>query len=155
MRRLFIILLVLAPFTSFTQSIPNKANLIKVKVLSFSQVCNTLLDSGYTIEKRDVDLQTVSTEMREYSKSYNAAYKIRVRVKDSVAYISAAFTAPWWDPFTKSASKTDPLWKDVRSVYLVDNKGRQKSKTLHYYPFQKMVRIAEALGGSIEYLVEN
>lgn len=155
MKKLFIIAIVLisACGEAFAQDIPNKSNLIKVKGVSFVQVCNVLLDSGYIIEKKDAELQTATTEMREYVKSYNAAFRMQIRVKDSVVYLYATFTAPWWDPFTKNASKSDPLWKDTRLIYATDKKGRHRSNTLYYYPFNKMMAIAKALGGEVEYLI--
>ena len=62
--------------------------------MGFLEVCNALLDSGYLISKKDNDLQTASTESKQFPRYWNATYIVKVRVKDSVAYISAAITAP-------------------------------------------------------------
>ena len=69
-------------------------NTIIVKGVSFSQVCNSLLDSGYVIESKDNDMQTVKTKERIYPKYWNATYSIYVRVKDSAAIMSVTFSAP-------------------------------------------------------------
>lgn len=151
--RLIIAFLLLAG-TAAAQTIPNKANLVKVKGVTFAQVCNVLLDSGYVIEKKDAELQTAITEMREYKNSYNAAFKIRIRVKDSVATMTAYFTAPWSDPFTKNIAKTDRLWQDVQAFAVVDKKGNIKKNQLNIYPFMRLMGIAKALGGEVEYLRE-
>jgi len=76
------------------QLIPKDANTIVVKKVGFLEVCNALLDSGYIISKKDNELQTVSTENKEYPKLWSAAYKIDIRIKDSTAYISGTVTAP-------------------------------------------------------------
>ncbi len=64
---------------------------IIVKGVSFMEVCTNLLDKGYSIDKKDTELQTVKTEETQYPKFWNAKYRINVRVKDSVAYISGTF----------------------------------------------------------------
>jgi len=153
MKQLLAIFFVIGSIDSMGQSIPNKANLIKVKGVTFSQVCNTLLDSGYVIEKKDDQLQTVTTEMREYTKSFNAAYRLIIRVKDSVAIIYSTFSAPWWDPFTKNAAKTDRLWDNTRSFVIVDKKGKAKLNQMNAYPFERMMRIGRALGSDMEFFV--
>ena len=89
-----ITLLSLFPFLVNAQTIPKDANLIIVKKIGFLQVCNALLDSGYTISKKDNELQTVSTENKQYPKLWNATYKIDIRIKDSSAYISGTVTSP-------------------------------------------------------------
>ena len=50
------------------------SNVIKliVKNVGFNQVCNALLDSGYTIDKKDNDLQTVKTELKSYLMETNS-----------------------------------------------------------------------------------
>lgn len=90
----FLFLLFLLPSITNGQNIPADANTIVVKNVTFTEICNALLDSGYVIDKKDSELQTVRTEARQYPKYWNATYKVNVRVKDSAAYISATFTAP-------------------------------------------------------------
>ena len=89
-----IILLNLVPFVVNAQTIPKDADVIIVKKVGFLEVCNALLDSGYTISKKDNELQTVSTENKEYPKLWNATYKINIRIKDSTAYISGTVITP-------------------------------------------------------------
>lgn len=89
-----IILLSLLPFLANAQTIPKDANVIRVKKVGFLEACNALLDSGYTISKKDNELQTVTTENKQYPKLWNATYKMDIRIKDSIAYISGTVTAP-------------------------------------------------------------
>ena len=93
MKRVITILFLL-PFLVSAQTIPKDVNVIIVKKVGFLEVCNALLDSGYTISKKDNDLQTVSTEVKQFPRLWNATYVVNIRVKDSVAYISGTVTAP-------------------------------------------------------------
>jgi len=93
MKNLLFILFLIHSVT-IGQIIPADVNTIVVKNVTFTEICNALLDSGYTIERKDSELQTARTEARQYPKYWNATYKVNVRVKDSAAYISATFTAP-------------------------------------------------------------
>ena len=101
------------------------------------QVCNTLLDSGYIIEKKDNELQTARTEVREYPYLWNATYYINVRVKDSVAYISSYFWGP--DGFSQSS-------------YLTNKAGKPQVKHLYVIPFLLIKRIAESFNKELDYL---
>lgn len=143
----------LLTFCASSQTITQNANLIKVKGVSYIQVCNLLLDSGYVIEKKDNELQTIKTEIKEYKKSFNGAYYLQIRIKDSVAYIRGYFTAPWWDPFTRAANKADPLWKNELAIYTTNKKGKLRD-TLYSYPFLKMIELAMGLGKDIDYINE-
>lgn len=138
---------------AFTQTIPKDANLMKVKGISFLQVCNLLLDSGYIIEKKDNELQTVKTEIKEYAKSFNGAFYLQIRVKDSIAFIRAYFTAPWWDPFTRAANKTDRLWTNELACYTTNNKGKFRN-TLYSYPFVQMIELFKGVCNNCEYIKE-
>lgn len=132
--------------TTTAQSIPNKANLVIIKGVSFDQLCNTLLDSGYAIASKQNDIQQVTTEMRQYQKA-NAAYKIVARVKDSVVYMRAYFTAPY-------SFSDAPLWKDQRAVAVVSGKGKMKTETFSGYPFYRMLNIARSLSPTLEAIIE-
>ncbi len=71
MRLKFNFIIVLCTIVSYgcvAQNAPSNANTIIAKNVSFLKVCSALLDSGYAIEKKDVDLMTVSTEKKEYPK---------------------------------------------------------------------------------------
>jgi hypothetical protein len=94
MKPVFLTLLLLNSLFSFSQNIPKDVNVISVRGVKFIDVCNALLDSGYTIEKKDNDLQTAQTGIKEYPRYWNATYVFHVRVKDSILYLSATFTAP-------------------------------------------------------------
>lgn len=118
--------------------LPN-ANVVVVKNVSFMQVCNRLLDSGYEIKNKDNDLQTVETEYRDYPKYWNAKYQIQVRIKDSNAYVSATCISPLGE---MSASN----W--------VDKKGFTHPKGNVSYIFLLLVSWANSFNSKIEYLIK-
>lgn len=149
-------MLLLLPFLGKTQvnTIPQKSNTILIKGVTFQEVCNKLLDSGYVIEKKDNDLQTIRTEFKEYPKSYNAAYKISVRVKDSIAFMTVNFTAPYDQWLTKAANKIDPLWNNERSYYQENKKGKVYSKNIYVQPFLWINLLALSFGKPVEYKIQ-
>lgn len=151
----YTLLVLLLPVIGFAQSEqlpPKKANLVIVKGVSFQQVCQQLVDLGYNIEKKDNDLHTVRTEYKEYTKSFNAAYRLNIRVKDSTAYIAGQYCAPWWRPGTNN--NQDRLWQDSPAFNTPNRKGEMNPKTMQGYAFGKMNDFAIALNGQIEYKVE-
>lgn len=145
-----LIIIFFLPFAAAGQVLPN-ANTIIVKGVGFGQVCNALLDSGYVIDKKDNDLQTVRTESKEYPKMYNAAYKISVRVKDSVAYITGTFIAPYDQFLTPAAGKSDPLFNNDPVYYHCNKKGKPYPKSLAGYPFLLINNWAKCFGKELEY----
>ena len=149
MKSIFFLLLSL-PVIGFTQ-IPRNANTIIVKGVGFLEVCNALLDSGYNISMKDDALQTAVTEPKVYPKHWNAAYKIYVRVKDSVATLKGTCTAPWVDFLTKASNKTDPLWKDDPVYNQANKKGDPYPKSLFTYPFLIINKFALTFGKPVEY----
>lgn len=136
------VLLILLPFIVKAQSIPKDANVIIVKKVGFLEVCNALLDSGYTISKKDNDLQTVSTESKAYPKLWNATYKINIRVKDSIAYISGTFTGAGGE-----------IWKDVPISNHANKKGVTYPKSIYGYPFLLLNNFALSFDKEITYSV--
>lgn len=123
--------------------IPANANTILVKGVTFKSVCMSLLDSGYVIDKKDADLETVSTKPKEYPKLWNAAYVINVRVKDSIAYFTGGYTAPW--------GVRDPLFKDEPIINHCNKKGKPYTKSLARYPFMLMNSFVTCFSKPIEY----
>ncbi len=138
------LLLMLLPLSIHAQFL-KKANKITVQAVAFQQICEKLLDMGYKIEKRDPDLQTVRTEMREYDKSFNAAFKLDIRVKDSVAIITGTFSAPWWRPGSNSTETR--LWDNVPIFNITDSKGKTRDKTMQGYAWVKMNEFALSFWG--------
>lgn len=138
--------------TSFSQ-IPRDASVVIVKGVTFNQVCSALLDSGYRIESRDIEMQTVKTENKLFPIAWNAAYRIHVRVKDSTAYLSGTFTAPYSTAIFGSNTK-DPLFKDDPVYNLTNNKGETKKKSLPAVPFMEVNKFALSFGKPVEYMVQ-
>jgi len=130
------------PGLCYCQNAPKNAKTIVIKNVSFLQVCNALLDSGYTIEKKDNDLQTAKTELREYDKYWNAYYSINIRVKDSIVYISGLLTGP---------GKTGGLFKDEPITNQVNKKGETLYKSLFGYAFLKLYNFAQSFKKEIEF----
>lgn len=148
----YTLLFLLLPVTGLAQTtIPPGAKTIIVKGVAFSEVCNALLDSGYSLEKKDAELQVVRTEPKVYPKYWNAAYKINIRVKDSVAYITGTFTAPYEQIFTSAANKTDPLWNNDPVYNHTNKKGKPYPKSMIGYPFILMNRFAQCFGKEVTY----
>lgn len=121
----FYILLLIFPFFSDAQNIPSNVNTVLVKDLKFIDICRAFLDSGYTIEKKDNDLQTVETAIKQYPKYWNATYVIHVRVKDSIAYFSVTYTAP----------PDGGLFKNETAANLTNKKGVTLKKSMDGYIF--------------------
>lgn len=121
--------------------IPANANTIIVKGVTFKSVCMSLLDSGYVIDKKDNDLETVSTLPKEYPKMYNAVYIVNVRVKDSIAYFTGTFTAPpggglfFNEPITNHCNK----------------KGKPYPKSFSRYPFMLVNTFVTCFNKEITY----
>jgi hypothetical protein len=137
MKKILVLLLVL-PLISFAQQIPKDAKTIIVKNVSFLEVCNALLDHGYTIATKDNDLQTAKTEEREYPDYWTAKYVVHLRVKDSTAYLSGTFTAAG-------------LFKNEPVYCVTDKKGEPKIKNLMTYPFLLINDVALSLKKPVEY----
>lgn len=141
--KLLLILFALLPFIINAQNIPKDANVIIVKKVGFLEVCNALLDSGYTISKKDNELQTVSTESKLYPKLYNATYKINIRVKDSTAYISGTVTAPPGGGLYVN----EPLFNHT------NRKGVTFPKSMFGYPFLLLNNFAQSFKKEISYSI--
>jgi hypothetical protein len=110
-------------------------NTIIVKGVSFNSVSNLLLDNGYRIDKSNSELQTLTTEKRQYPAHWNATYTIYVRLKDSVAYFQGNFNAP----------PAGTLFKDEPVEFSTNKKGEPQSKSLICYPFLLMTDLVNKL----------
>ena len=141
-----ILILLLTPLILLGQKIPNESNLIIVKGIKFIDVCNSLLDSGYVIEKKDSELGTIKTELRQYEKYWNSGYYFQIRVRDSIGYFKCYFTGP--------LTSQNPLFKDERCYYMTNKKGVFQEKSLFGYPFMVMFNFLKSLGGEIECKIE-
>lgn len=153
MQKLFIIITIML-CSCFVSGQQKGDNLIIVKGVSFMQVCNALLDSGYSIEKKDDQLQTVKTEFKEYPSKFNGAYFMEVRVKDSVAYIKGKFSAPWSKSIlAPNVDRRDPFFNQEKVVYDCNKNGRPVINLMSY-PFSFINSLAKSLNGEIAYKKE-
>lgn len=126
-----------------------KAKTIAVTGISFNEICTALLDSGYAIEKRDNELQTIRTEDKVYKRYFNAAYKINVRIKDSIAYFSATFTCPF-DQWL-SGKNAAPLFLNEPAQCVLTRNGEIREKSMTGYAFSEMNRFAISFGRPARY----
>jgi len=154
----YLLLFFLFPLCAKSQTIPPKANVIIVKNVSFLEMCNSLLDAGYGIEKKDPELQIVQTEPIRYPKYYNGAYKIKIRIKDSTAYVSGIYQCPYETQFTSLLLGTNiqpGKWDNKDRIFHHTNKkGQTLTKSIPGYPFLLMNDFAESLNKTIEYMKE-
>ena len=123
-------------FHGYSQNILPDANTIIVKNVGFNQVCNALLDSGYKIEKKDADLQTVRTEAKQYPKYWNATYTVDIRVKDSTAFITA---------------KSHSTFGEMEISNNCNKKGESRPKSMITYPFLLLSSFATCFKQEVTY----
>lgn len=149
-----LLILLMVPAIVAAQTIPPKANVIIVKGVSFMEVCNSLLDHGYAIKTKDNELQTAITEPQKYPKYWNAGYVINIRVKDSAAYISGTFTAPFSSYAIVGGAGRGSLWNGDPVYHHTNRKGVTHPKSLIGYPFTLMNEFALSFGKPVEYRVQ-
>lgn len=125
------ILTAIALLVAFTSQGQKKGdNTIVVKGVGFMQVCNALLDDGYTIKKKDNDLYTAETDFKNGTgKAELFKCRLLVRVKDSTAYIQGYHY--------------NVLFNNLE--YTNNTKGSK-------LPFEDMRRFAMSLGSPVEYM---
>jgi hypothetical protein len=121
------------------QDIPCGTTAIIIRNVTFNNVCMVLLDSGYSIDKKDADLQTVSTQPRRYPKRFKATYVVNVRVKDSVAYFTTTFSAP----------ADGSILRNEPSIYECKKNGKPIDN-IFTYPFRLLDSFLRAFG-KVEY----
>jgi hypothetical protein len=138
--KLLIFLACLLPYALKSQNILPDANTIIVKGVSFTQVCNALLDSGWAIEKKDNELQTVKTEFKPYPRLWNGVFCITVRVKDSIAYIGGLFTIAGGQ-----------LFKNEKAFNQTNRKGETHKKSASAYPFLLINQWARVFNKELTY----
>lgn len=138
--KLLLAITLLLTYSAYAQDIPCGTNTIVMKGITFRQVCVTLLDSGYVIDKKDSELQTVTTQPRRYPKRFNASYIISCRVKDSSAYFTVTFNAPPDGGIVRNEPSTYQCKKSGRPI---DN--------IFTYPFMLLNSFVKGFGKEIIY----
>lgn len=140
MRLILLTTLLLIATSIKAQDILCGAKTITVHNVSFTKVCNSLLDSGYLLERKDNDLQTVSTQARAYPKRFSATYVINVRVIDSVANFTVTFNAP----------KDGSIVRNEPSVYKCKKNGKPIDN-IFTYPFTLVNSFIKGFGKEVIY----
>ena len=138
MKYLLTILLCTSYICSYSQDIPKNAETIVIKGVSFLDMCNRLLDSGYVIATKDNDLQTVTTVKKEYPRYWNGTYYITIRVKDSAAMLKVLYEMPLGNG---------------TGFYLVNKKGKPQLKSNVTVPWLEGYKIANSFGLPLEFLI--
>lgn len=143
------------PISVLAQEIPPKAKVIVIKNMGYQQVLDALLTKGYEIESRDAELKTVRTGAIVYPRYWNGAYKINVRVKDSVAYFSGIYLCPYETQLTSllvGVKLNEAKWDNNHFIYNRTNKkGQPQVKSMEGYPFWLMNDFVKTLSTEIEY----
>jgi hypothetical protein len=140
MLRLFFLLFFFSTTSIYSQSILKDANVIIVKGVDFKEVCNALLDSGYTIDKKDNDLQTASTEAKSYPKYWDLKYVVNIRIKDSSAYISGKI-------YGSSLINNEPTYNHCKK------NGESYPKSAYGYPFILLNNFALGFKKEVSYSI--
>lgn len=138
--RLILFCLFLIAVSAQGQNIPCGASTIIVHNVSFKSVCNSLLDSGYSIDRKDNDLQTVSTQPRACPKRFSATYVIHARIKDSAVHFTVTFNAP----------KDGSIVRNEPSIYKCKKNGKPIDN-IFTYPFTLLDSFAGTFGDKREY----
>lgn len=124
----------------FSQNILKDANVIIVKGVDFKEVCNALLDSGYTIDKKDNELQTASTEAKSYPKYWSLNYVVNIRIKDSSAYISGKI-------YGSPLINYEPIFNHCKKS------GQTYPKSAYGYPFILLNNFALGFKKEVSYSI--
>lgn len=138
--RLILLAMVLLTASAKAQDIPCGTTTIVVHNVSFKNICSSLLDSGYLLDGKDADMQTVSTQPRAYPKRFSATFVINVRVKDSAAHFTTTFTAPKDGSIVRNEPSTFKCKKNGKPI---DN--------IFTYPFILLDSFVRGLG-KVEYV---
>ena len=112
---------------------PNGSKKVIVTGVTFLEVCNAFLDAGLKIDKKDSELQVVSTT--SISTDPFEPY-IMARVINGVCTMSGTF------PFAKN-------WN--MDIMLVKNKKGKPRGTAQVTAFSKMVEVAAKTGKQVSY----
>lgn len=142
--KVLLLITCLACLRSQAQDIPKRANLIKVKPVSFRSVANTLLDAGYTFKAIDSNYNTITTNPKHYSRKVGGIVQFNIRVKDSTATITG------YCGLYESDFSTNPGRGLAEGKSEIENRGMKGS--LMKESFEVMDRVAHSLGGRISYI---
>jgi hypothetical protein len=145
MKQSLIFVCLLIHLSAYSQDIPKNADIIIVHSVTFDKVVNSLLDSGYIIEKMDKDFQTLKTEYRKLCKDCIPEIIFNVRVKDSIATITGKWRST--GNFIGGLSSN----KDADNALIFDIKN-EKTKVPRM-AFQAMKTFALSLNGNVMYLI--
>lgn len=139
MKRLLLILLL--PVAAFSQDPAKGDNIILVKNVNFSKASSVLLDAGYTFKTKDTADQILLTELMPYPGG-GLNYCIRLRVKDSTAYLSGQWKMNFQVRAGMFASDPNEL---MESCYRGWRTGGYRMA------FSKLQEVALKLGGTVSY----
>lgn len=120
-----------------SRHIPNDVTTIIVKNVTFKNACNALLDAGLEIDKKDNDLETVTTLFKKVDGAIlGQAWEpvISIRIKDSNAIITQRYFAGeffGWQP----------------GMYQ-ERKGKPKQNAI-VYAFMQAYVVAKKLGSQM------
>ena len=144
MKYLFAMLLI-SPIFCFSQTdlkvleidtsrhIIDEANIIYVHNSDFKKVCNAVLDAGFTIDKKDNELQTIETKEPKDNVWIPILF---IRIKDSITIIKPKY-------YTHIGN----MWGD--GTYKQNKKGKPRQNAI-VHAFLQAYKVARLIGGQIE-----
>lgn len=124
---------------SLLSSIPNGATTIKMIGVNYKEFCLALLDSNYSFENRDSELETFKTNLRDYKKDWNCSYSIEGRFRDSIGIL-------------KFRLKDNPIF--FKYAQWQRNKKKYHERHLYNYPFIEVLSLCRRMTDKFEFIVE-
>jgi hypothetical protein len=98
---------------------------------NFDYMMNTLLDNGYTIEKRDSEYGTIKTDPQPLSGQNNCNYFFNIRVKDNQIIISGQYI--FNAAISYGVVTSTPSWDNIINIGM--NGSVNKITFIHMYEF--------------------
>lgn len=135
-------------FINFAYSqdiIPKKANTIIVKDVSFNEIVNRLLDSGFIINLMDKEYQFVKTEYKKVCLDCVPSVMYNIRIKDSAAIIKGTWQSSGNFLQIGMGSNNETLY-----VFPIQNEKLKVPKTC----FSMMNNFALSFNKPVQYLIE-
>ena len=120
-----------------SRHIPNGSTTITVSGITFAEMCNAVLDAGLTIDRKDNDLQTLSTT---FSKKEVWEPVIFIRVKDNIAVL-------------RSEIYSDFL--GFQNSYYKEKRNRRVVQNAYMNGFMTIYKIAKSLNKQMVYSTDN
>ena len=121
-----------------SRHIPENAKVIYINNSDFKSACNAILDQGFTIDKKDNELQfaeTIHPGLNEALPEWKPI--ITLRIKDGRTILRAKIFSS--------------VYKDYIEAFNRSNKNGKPQKNAYVYAFMMCYKIAKSLGNEITF----